>query len=425
MERVRKIQKIQLTIGLSEILGFGFLLLTIIFLNSCAGTYPKVKPDTSVVTLNSAREEVPENELLDVRIKVFDPGELPSSKDQAIGLSEKIREAEALFIPVQLKKTVQKTGYWGSVRVGPEESPGDEVIVKGTISKSNGEELKLKIDVHDATGKRWFLREYKSVVTDTGYEKTMKNGSEAFQNIYNRISNDLIEYRKTMTAEQALNIRLVAELKFARELSPDAFSNYLVKDNKNNITVIDRLPSEDDQMLLRIRRLRERDYMLTDTLDTHYENLYHEMDEAYTNWRKTRLDEINLIREMDSKKNKERAKGILMILAGAVAGAVIDHNTGSSTATAVIVGAAAASGVSAIVRAKEIAEESQINKAALEELGVSFEAEVEPFVVDLEGETIELKGSAREIMEKWRRSLENLYRIETGIEKTGDLSAAN
>jgi hypothetical protein len=425
MERVRKIQKIQLEIGLSEIVCFGFLLLTVIFFNGCAGTYPKVKPDSFAVPLKSAQEEVAENELLDVCIKVFDPGELPSSKNETLGLSEKIREAEALFVPVQLKKTIQKTGYWGAVRVGPEESPGDEVIVAGTILKSNGEELKLKIVVHDATDKQWFAREYRAAVTDTRYEKAVKNEGEAFQNIYNSISNDLIEYLKTITPEQVLNIRRVAEMRFARELSPDAFSGYLTKNKKNNIIVIDRLPSEDDQMLLRVRRLRERDYMLMDTLDTHYENLHHEMNEAYTNWRKTRLDEINLIREMDSKKNKERLKGILMILAGAVAGAVIDHNTGSSTATAVIVGAAAASGVSAMVRAEEIAEESQINKAALEELGVSFEAEVEPFVVDLEGDTIELTGSAQEIMEKWRGSLAKLYRIETGYNEEHDSNTVN
>ncbi|MGD9157841.1 MAG: hypothetical protein PVG39_05510 [Desulfobacteraceae bacterium] len=424
MERVREIQKIQITIGLSEILAFGILFLSAIFLNSCT-TYQKVKPDSFVVPLSTAEAEVAEDELLDVRIKVFNPGKLPSSKNESLGLSEKIREAEALFIPVQLKKTIQKTGCWGAVRVGPEESSGDEVIVSGTILESNGEELRLKVDVHDATGKQWFKREYKCVVSDTGYEKTMENDSEAFQNIYNRISNDLLEYRKTMTAEQALEIRRIAEMKFAQELAPDAFSGYLKEGKRNKIMVIDRLPSEDDQMLSRVRRLRERDYMLIDTLDTHYENLHHEMNEAYTNWRKTRLNEINLIREVDSSKNKQRAKGVLMILAGAIAGAVMDNNNASNTATAVVVGAAAASGISAIARAEQIAQESQVNKAALEELGISFEAEVEPFVVDLEGETVELTGSAGEIMGKWRQALAKLYRIETGYNENNTPDSVN
>ena len=424
MERVRKIQKVQITIGLSEILAFGLLFLSATFLNSCA-TYPKVKPDSFVVPLSTAEAEVAEDELLDVRIRVFDPGKLPASENEALGLSEKIREAEALFIPVQLKKTIQKTGYWGAVRVGSEESSGDEVIVSGTILKSNGEELELNVDAHDATGKQWFKKKYKCTVSDTGYINAMENDSEAFQNIYNRISNDLLEYRKTMTAEQALEIRRIAEMKFAQELAPDAFSGYLKEGKKNDVMAIDRLPSEDDQMMARVRRLRERDYMLIDTLDTHFENLHHEMNEAYTNWRKTRLNEINLIREVDSSKNKQRAKGVLMILAGAIAGAVMDNNNASNTATAVVVGAAAASGVSAIARAEQIAEESQVNKAALEELGVSFEAEVEPFVVNLEGETIELTGSAGEIMEKWRQALARLYRIETGYNEKNTSDSVN
>lgn len=415
MERVRKIQKTQVIEKPIILCWFFLILLSLILLNGCANTYPKIKLDRSMVPLRSIETEIPEEELLNVRIKVFNPGELPSSEDAARGISNKIREAEAHYIPVHLKNTIQQTGCWGTVSVGPEASAGDEIIVTGTILKSNGEELELEIAVRDATGKQWY-KKYKGAVHVIRYAKSKENYSEAFQSLYNKISNDLIEYRKTITSKQALEIRQVAEMRFAEELAPSAFSNYLKKDKKTDLITIDRLPSENDEMLARVRRLRERDYMLTDTLDAHYENLYHDMMEVYSNWRETRLDEMNLIRKLDSKKNKKNVKGAALILAGVAAAIYGDKVTDNSTAVAITAAVAAAAGISALSRAKQITEESEINRAALEELGVSFEAEVEPFVVELEGETIELTGSAKEILHKWRQALARLYKIETGDE---------
>jgi hypothetical protein len=73
-------------------------------------------------------------------------------------------------------------------------------------------------------------------------------------------------------------------------------------------------------------------------------------------------------------------------------------------------------GVAKIFEADKIKEEAEINKAALEELGVSFAAEVEPTVLKVEGETIELTGSAEAKYEQWREVLGKLYQVETGTE---------
>jgi len=66
-----------------------------------------------------------------------------------------------------------------------------------------------------------------------------------------------------------------------------------------------------------------------------------------------------------------------------------------------------------MLQADRIKEESEINKAALEELGVSFEADVEPTVLEVEGETIKLTGSAEAKYQQWREVLGNLYTVET------------
>ena len=48
-------------------------------------------------------------------------------------------------------------------------------------------------------------------------------------------------------------------------------------------------------------------------------------------------------------------------------------------------------------------------------LGESFQAEVQPMVVDVEGKTLQLKGTAEEQFTEWRRLLKELYENETGL----------
>ena len=51
---------------------------------------------------------------------------------------------------------------------------------------------------------------------------------------------------------------------------------------------------------------------------------------------------------------------------------------------------------------------------ALREVGESFDAEAEPMVVELEGQTRRLTGSAEERFREWRRLLREIYARETG-----------
>jgi len=391
-------------------------LLLAILLSSCAITYKRVRPDKKKVVLESVQTEILEPLLLDVRIQTFDLGELPSSENESRGISREIRQAESKYMAVQLKHALYQTGYWGSVRVVPAESSGDEVRVTGRILKSNGEELKLKIEAFDAVGRKWFEKDFKGAVNEQMYKGKSGEQVEVFQNVYYQIANELAAYYKTMTPDQILELRQVSEIRFAKGLVPSAFTGYLQKNEKTGRFIIDRLPSEDDEMLARVRRVRERDYMLVDTLDVNYEGLNRDMREVYTNWRKSRLLEMNMIREVDDAKNKEMLKGGLLVLSGAALGVLYAESEGSNSAIPVLIGAAVGAGVSKIFEADKIKKEAEINKAALEELGVSFAAEVEPTVLKVEGETIELTGSAEAKYEQWQEVLEKLYQVETGAE---------
>ena len=79
-----------------------------LLLGACSMT----KQVSNDVQVDRAVEEVAEQHLMDVWIALFDAGELPDDEEDAQGLSLEIRQAEARYMPVQLRDTLEKTGYW-------------------------------------------------------------------------------------------------------------------------------------------------------------------------------------------------------------------------------------------------------------------------------------------------------------------------
>ena len=121
------------------------LLMLASLLAGCATSTSCQKKDSPPVPLSKIDHELPEEQLLDVWIELFDPGELPTKEKEALGLSKDIREAEARYMPIQLRGVMEKTGYWGAVRVVPYNTEGAELLVRGLITSSDGAELELKI----------------------------------------------------------------------------------------------------------------------------------------------------------------------------------------------------------------------------------------------------------------------------------------
>ncbi|MFT7542592.1 MAG: hypothetical protein ACI9K5_003572, partial [Gammaproteobacteria bacterium] len=172
------------------------------FSSSCSST---PTPDQEFATLEGPRFELPEEVLLDVRVQVFEPGKLPSStKAAAQGLSDEIRSAEATYVAVQLKKTLEDCGRWGAVRVVPSEHTGAELQVTGRIARSNGEELKLKVKVVDATGRKWFDKSFHGAVSQEQATEAAEQQGEVFQSLYNQVANELTKHARKLTFDEAL-----------------------------------------------------------------------------------------------------------------------------------------------------------------------------------------------------------------------------
>ena len=393
----------------------GLLLLVLLTVSGCSTVGIKQSVD-GIEALDKAVSEIPDDQLLDVWIELFEPGELPSDPDDALGLSMDIRDAEARYIPQYLRNTMETTGYWGAVRVVPQGTEGAEVLVRGRILKSDGLRLELRIVALDATGRQWFDRSYSSEISYLAYQSNRRARREAFQPIYNRIANDLAEYRKRLEPEQNRTIRQTAELRFAADLAPDAFGGYLEEGSRQQYEV-SRLPAPDDPMLRRVQAIRDRDFLLIDTLNGHFDNFYRDMQQPYDDWRRTRSEEAHRLEQIRREANMRKLLGFAAIV-GAVAMEASGNSNGASSAVlrdALLIG-----GAYAVKSGFDKASETEIHRAAIEELDDSFSAEARPMVVDVEGETHELTGSAEVQYTKWRGLLKRIYSSETGLPGTAN-----
>lgn len=385
--------------------GFGLLLATALILGGCAAHNAQSVGPTPIMR---AQQEIPEDQLLDVGIQVFESDEITEEQSEE-GTSPEIRKAEGHFIPYHLKNTLQQSSYWGAVRVLPSEAEGIDVLVKGKILESNGEHLVLQVDVSDTTGKAWFSKKYESKATLAFYSGNRVGEKDAYQDIYNAISNDLANFRMKLPPETVKNIRTVSKLKFAEDYAPSVYTGYLSKNKKNTVT-INRLPSDEDPMMTRLLKIREREYMYVDTLNEFYEVYYIEMWPSYENWRKLNYQETKAIKKIKRDALVRQIAGALL-MAGAIAmnmGEV--SNTGAIQAGMILVGG------QVFVQGLNISREAEIHSAAIKELSESFGGEMQPVVMEFEGKQYELTGSAEEQFKRWRELLKQIYIAETGFD---------
>ena len=96
------------------------LSMCLMILSGCA-TYYKAH-DVEPTPIMHAEKEIPEDELLDVGILVFESPELDAETAKDEGTHPEIRKAETHFIPYHLKNTLHQSSHWGAVRVLPDET---------------------------------------------------------------------------------------------------------------------------------------------------------------------------------------------------------------------------------------------------------------------------------------------------------------
>ena len=378
------------------------LLMSLVF-TMLTGCVSETVKSTSVPVLDAPEALTPEAELLDVGVVILNPG-ISEVEDEEQVYPE-VRKAEATFMATELSGVLAEQGAWGAVRVVPDDRQFSDLLVRGTILRSDGEALELKILVSDARGTLWLDKRYQGLTSRYAYEQGTRVKQDPFLAVYRMIANDMLAIFDRVPAADRVTIRRVAEMRFARDFASGAFADYLEEDDSGQIT-LRRLPSEDDPMLGRIRGLRQRHYVFVDTLQGHYTGFSDDMYGPYQEWRKASYEETVALRELEAEAQREMIAGGAAILAGIVAQTSGSRTTRSAGAVGVIGGGAL------LKSGLEKRAESNIHSLALEELGQSLDAEVTPRVIELEDRTVRLTGNVEDQYDQWRELLADIYAAE-------------
>jgi outer membrane lipoprotein SlyB len=359
----------------------------------------------NVTPAKQAVAQLPAHMYMDIGIVPFDAN-IPTDPEvlEKQLIIPDVRRAEAQYLAYHLKDTIEQTGNWGAVRVTPEPSEAVDIHVSGKIVNSDGELLVVDVTAVDATGKTWLKKEYKDQASKFSYDKDVRD--DPFQDLYNEIANDLLAYKNELSESEVQNVRQVAALTYARSLSPEAFGKYL--EERGNTLRVTQLPAETDRMLGRIDQIKEREYLFVDTLDDFYGQFYREMKPSYHEWRFATYGEAIKLRQLDRKARNRLIGGAALIAGGLYAGAESGTYAGQAASAGTVLG-----GIQAVRSGLELRKDAEIHAASLKELSASLGSEITPIVLDIEGKTIELKGTADAQYEQWRRILKEIYTAET------------
>lgn len=316
---------------------------------------------------------------LNVSLVVFDSGQ--AQGNSLYHATARVRSLESKYLPYLLKRTLEDSGHWANVWVLPAKDPGAEVTVVGKVMESDGTQLKLAIRVQDASNRIWLEQDYRAKAAASDYQAAPEYLLDTFQSLYDQVADDMAEALSRLTPTELNRILDAAMLRYAVALSPESFTDYLSLGEDGLVNVL-RLPAKDDPIYTRVQRLRESEFLFADSLNDHYESLFHQVGETYGWWRRYSY-ELVVGNQALGKKDQTRSatKGTWY----------------------------------AMERIYHSYREAKMNEDALRELTSSFDQETKPVVARTAGKVVELGGTAAFQYEEWRRILRDIYRENTGF----------
>lgn len=320
-----------------------------------------------------------DDRLLDVGVAIFDPG-IPddASLHDELEVFPRIREAEAKYLPVTLRRELVDSGQWGVVRVVPELGSLSDVAVEGRIVSSNGRLQRIHFRVTDATGRAWLDREY----TLAAGEETVSRG-EPYAGLYRQVATDMLNYRRALDDRRLREIRGVSLMRYAQSLSPEAFAGYLGQDEQGHYQ-LQRLPADGDPMMDRVQRIRNQEYLFVDNVDEQFGELHDEMASTYALWLQYDREQSVFRQDYELRAASRDRQG-------------------------------RAGSFSAMQQSYFAYRNFRIQEQDLDELALGFNNEVAPTIVETSGRVFRLTGTLESQYSEWRQILREIFSIETGL----------
>jgi hypothetical protein len=369
-------------------------------LTSCALPVPVPEPQpvkrllvlVGDVNLIQAIQSPSASALLEIGVRVFGTAQ-KEAEEYEIGdwVFDEIIQKETQFLPHLLKNTLVDSRQWGAIRVIPDRDPSLDLIVEGGIVQSDGETLELQIRAFDSSGREWLNKTYADQSIQEEYPEstrfTLENTFDAinfvdpFQDIYNRIANDLVAVRTNLGEQTLRDLNLVTDMLYAGDLSPSDFSG-AVKENEDGLLVIDRLPSLDDPMMARVADMKYRHHLFIDTVDEYYQTLYEDIQPAYVLWRRYSIDQITEIETSQQEASQS--------------------DYGSS------------SGFLSLSQRYDRFKWSKIFEREFNDLAAGFNNELAPAFLELNSQVHGLTGTMEQQYREWRGILRRLFELENG-----------
>jgi len=392
---------------LNKALTLSLLFLCLTALTACTNFEYHETQDVPITQLSSEQElQVDEEELLDVGVVLFNPGQVDLDTNDTDFTS--VRESEAVWFTQKIKQTLDASNAWGLVRSLPHNKLPLDVTVQGEIIKSNGEQLTLQVTAKDNRGVTWIDKEYHQQVSQYAYNPEVSLPGDPFQAVFNQIANDLFDFQESLSGTERKRLRSLTKVLFARDFVPDAFSDFVSEDEDGQLALA-RIPAADDPMMQRVERIRSRNDLFVDVVQDFYRTFNAKMDLPYTEWRKLAYKETIYARQLKAQAKKERIASLAILAGGIAAATTSNSRTGRIAGQGAIIG-----GASLYRQSFGKTDQALSHSATLRELSESLETELEPSIVSLQDRSVTLSGTVDDQYNEWRRILAEMFRLEEG-----------
>ena len=384
----------------------------------CACTTQEVVVAHSVPLNTTAVGTYPESELLDVGIVVFEAGvPLGDIEKQVLeelmreGTYPHIRRAESMYLAVKLRQALERSGHWGAVWVTPRDSTALDLNIHAEILQSDGYVLALQVAATDSTGRVWLDEAYDMETAEGSFNLQRYPTQDPYQDVFNQIANDLAAVRAEIDSETIADIRTVGELRYAGALSPEAFGDYVELRRDGTYEPV-RLPAVDDPMLGRARSVRQREQLLFETIDQHYEDFSLDAADSYHNYREyTREDSIRLAEAARAAKLRTGLGALAIALSIAYGG----QSDSDALTDMILQNAGIMIGNDLLRSAAVRRQEKRMYTQSLQELSEDFDDSAKVLVVEVQGTQTRLTGTADAQYEEWQDLLRQLFISDTGF----------